>query len=313
MARPTFAQAEAEKAKAEGLAGIKVTITGPGGSRRELFTDAEGRYEVTHLKPGKYKVGADLPPQYYRDEYTEKELEVYDRGCASAHFAAIPNGVVSGRVVTAEGEPVAKAKVVLVRADLEGPGGMGDEAGVDYMEDKEGRFEIGQVPPGEYVLGVNVTWMPQPHSPYPPTYYPGAADRSGAAVIKVGLGERVADLLLRLPPPLAGRKVHGVVVWPDGTPAAGAEVYLSDVNYPDHTATGWDHKTDAQGRFTLTGLEGVTYRVHANAPKYPDKPYGESGIMHAEPPKVTLSSDAYGLRLVLASEGAVCKHYAGKK
>lgn len=312
VARPPYTQAKPEEAKPEGLPGIKITVTGPGGARRELFTDAEGRYEVTHLKPGKYKVEADLPSHYDRGERTAEELEVYDRGCASASFAAIPNGVVTGRVVTAEGEPVTEAKVVLVRADLDRPGEH-EEAGVDYMKDKEGRFEIGQVPPGEYVLGVNVTWMPQPDSPYPPTYYPGTADRSGAAVIKVGLGEKVPDLLLRLPPPLAERKVHGIVVWPDGTPAAGAEVHLSDVNHPDYTATGWDHKADAQGRFTLPGLEGVTYWVHARAPKYPNKPYNESGIMHAEPPKVTLAADAYGLRLVLASDGAVCQHYAEKK
>ena len=313
VARPPYTQPRPEEAKLEGLVGVKVVVEGPGGSRRELFTDAEGRYELTNLKPGAYKVSAELPPQYYRHVRGDDATTIADRGCAEVSFAAVPNGVVSGRVVSAEGEPVRKAEVALLRADAEGPLGLGDEAGKDYMDDAEGRFEIGQIPPGEYVLGVNLTAAPTSESPYPPTFYPGVTERAEASVIKLGLGEKAPDLLLRLPPPLGERGVSGVVVWPDGTPAAGAEVYLTASHRPGYNATGWGNQTDAEGRFTLRGFDGLTYFVQANAPRHPSKPYHESGMTHAEPPRVTLTADAYGLRLVLTSEGAVCEHYYERK
>lgn len=215
VARPAYTQDKPEEAKDEGIPGIKVIVTGPSG-RRELFTDAEGRYEISNLKAGVYKIDADLPPQYHRDELSNYKRRVYDRGCASADFPAIPNGVVAGRVLTAEGETVEKPDVVLLRADATGTLGLGDEVGASHENHAEGRFEIGQVPPGEYVLGINLTGSPKVEFPYPPTYFPGVTQRSEATVIKLGLGEKVSDLLLRLPPPLSRGSVSGVVVWPDG-------------------------------------------------------------------------------------------------
>ena len=130
------------------------------------------------------------------------------------------------------------ACAVLLRAGGAGTMGLRDEVGASHTEHAGGRFEIKQVPPGEYVLGINLTGSPKAGFPYPPTYFPGVTQRSEATVIKLGLGEKVSDLLLRLPPPLSRRGVGGVVVWPDGSPAAGAEVYLTDVNHPGYTTTG---------------------------------------------------------------------------
>ena len=314
VGRPPDYRLDKEKQKIEGLAGIKVTVRGAGGQRYELVTDTEGRYELAGLKPGEYEVQAALPDYYVKDDYyAARKLSIYDRGCASADFAAISNGRISGRIMDIEGLPVKKAKLVLLTADAQGTLSMRDEAGMDYVDDQQGRFEIGQVAPGEYVLGMNLTFAPDAESPYPPTYYPGVTERAEATTIKVGLGEHVKDLVLRLPPKLVERTVQGVVVWPDGSPAVGAEVYLADVNHPGYTVTGWEHKTDMQGRFTLPGLNGLTYWVHANAPRYPGKPYNEAGMTHAEPAKVTLTDSVFGLKLVLTSEGAVCKHYERKK
>lgn len=301
-------EAKVEERKIEGIAGIKITVTDSKGKRHELVTDAEGKYELSGLKPGEYEVKAELPAFYLQD-YTKGKLKVFDRGCASANFGAIPNGQIVGRIVDAEGQPVKKAKISLLRVDASAPLSRGDEVGFDYVNDEQGKFQIGQVTPGEYLLGINVTGSPDKDSPYPPTFYPGVTSRSEAASIKVGLGEKLDDLVLRLPPRLVERTVQGVVVWPDGNPAAGAEVFLMDVNNPGYTTTGWGNKTDASGRFTLPGFDGVTYWVHANAPKHPGKDYHESGLTHAEPPRVKLTDNVFEIKLVLTSEGAVCKHY----
>lgn len=299
--------------KAEGIAGITVTIEDAKGRQREVVTDAEGRYEVQGLKPGEYEVSAALPDYYYKSELSKHEIIVRDRGCAEASFDAIPDGRITGSVLDAEGKPLPKAKVVLIHADAGDYLTMDDEVATDYVgEDERGRFELGQVPPGEYLLGLNVTFSPDEDEPYAPTFYPGVRDRALATVIKVALGQKLKDYVLRAPPRLTERTVQGFVHWPDGTPAVGAHVHLTDRNHPGWIANG-STQTDAQGRFTLTGFDGITYWVLASMYASQTGPAEKRRETHAEPPSVTLTSNVSGLKLVLTSEGTLCKHYYTEK
>lgn len=286
--------------KVEGIAGITVTITGKRGEHIELVTDSSGAYEISSLKAGEYEVRAALPDYYYKDEYSIRKIKVSDRGCAREDFAAIPNGQISGRVVDAEGNPVKKAKITLIKSDADGFLSMRDELASAYVDDEEGRFKLTRVSPGEYLLVLNVTFSPDAEEPYPPTYYPGVRDRAEATIIKLGLGQKLSGYTLRLPPKLTERVIQGSVVWPDGRPAAEAEVYLTDENHPGWIANG-SVKTDTSGRFTIMGFEGIRYWVLANV----DSPKE----MHAEPPLTSPAGPVSGLRLVLTSEGNICKHY----
>jgi hypothetical protein len=297
----------------EGVTGITVTVKNARGQQQETVTDSAGRYELTGLKPGEYEVSAALPDYFYKDEYSTHKIRVYDRGCAEENFAAIPDGHIIGRVEDAEGKPIREAKVVLISAKAEGYLTMRDEISSDYIaKDAPGRFKFSQVPPGEYLLALNATSSPDAESPYPPTYYPGVTDRALATVIKVGLGQKLKDYVLRLPPKLAERTVQGFVLWADDTPAVDAEVRLVDHDHPGWTANGTT-KTDALGRFSLTGYDGLTYWVMASAAKFPDAPFEEQHPMHAEPPSVMLTNSVSGLKLVLTSEGSLCKHYYQEK
>jgi hypothetical protein len=219
---------------------------------------------VKGLKPGAYEVQAVLPDYSYKDEYSSvRKLVVHDRGCAQTNFSAIPNGHISGRIVDSNGHPVKKAVVVLIRADAEGRVSMGDEVAVDYVDNEQGRFEMGKISPGEYLLGLSITSSPDAEEPYPTTYYPGVRDRSQATLLRIGLAEKLPDLVLSLPAKLRERTVQGVVVWPDGSPAAGAEVHLSDQDHPELIANG-TVEVDASGRFKLIGYEGIRYWVLAS-------------------------------------------------
>jgi 5-hydroxyisourate hydrolase-like protein (transthyretin family) len=309
VAKPGYDEdAAGTERKPEGLPGITVTAKNARGKKLTAVTDAEGNYEFNALQPGDYEVQADLPDYYYRDEYSSvRKLHINDRGCGIAHFVAAVNGRVAGRVVDAEGNPVVYIEVRLVSADVDEVHRAFSERGMDNT-DNEGRFEIEQMPPGRYLLGVNLENRPDHEHPYPRTYYPGVAARVEATVIEIGLGQKQSVRELRLPSRLVERTAQGIVVWPDGTPATGAEVYMTHINRPGYSVSG-TAKADAQGRFMLAGLDGQTYFVHAHAPKYPSKPYNESGQTHAEPPQVTLAENAFGLKLVLTSDGAVCQHY----
>jgi hypothetical protein len=85
------------KAVAEAL----IKIEG-GGVRREVRPDAEGRYRVSGLPPGKFKVVVDLPDRYSADR-AEREISVVDRGCGSIDFYVFDNGRVSGKWLMLKG------------------------------------------------------------------------------------------------------------------------------------------------------------------------------------------------------------------
>jgi hypothetical protein len=65
-----------------------------------------------------------------------------------------------------------------------------------------GEFEFSILPPGDYLLGVNLN-RPQSGPPYPPTYYPGTTNRNEARLIHIGEGSVQDNVDLALPPALA--------------------------------------------------------------------------------------------------------------
>jgi len=81
------------------IAETLVRIEGEG-VRREIRPDAEGRYRIAGLPPGKYKIALQLPDALTVNE-AEREVSISDRGCASQNFYVQDNGRLSGRVIDA--------------------------------------------------------------------------------------------------------------------------------------------------------------------------------------------------------------------
>src|SRR5262245_47388359 len=128
--------------KEVGVSGPDVSITIEGEENKEARPDREGNFRISGLRPGKYKVKVHLPDTLTTYQ-AEKELTVADRGCASQVWYVTDNGEVSGRVVDAEGRPIAKILVTLVKPN-EDP-----RTAEDYRMDQtdmDGRFKISPVP-----------------------------------------------------------------------------------------------------------------------------------------------------------------------
>ena len=123
-------------------------------------------------------------------------------------------------------------------------------------------MEWAQLPPGRYLLGVNLTKPPTPEQPYPRTFYPGVSDPAAAMVIQVGPGERVELEPFTYPGPMRVIPIRGTAVRPNSQVAP-------DINIQLLTAEGRfvaSTRTDREGRFTLQGMEGLRYQVRAIAP-----------------------------------------------
>ena len=244
------------------LAGVGVRVEGPGASH-ELKTDARGAFRAKGLAPGTYRLRLSLPPGLAHGGEAKRtvggEVKVVARGCAEADFYVESDTNIGGRVVDALGQPAAKLPLQLRGA----PSDQRNNNTFRFARtDAEGRFEFKVIPPGEYLLGLRILDASGENLPYPRTYYPGVTPKAGASVIRVGEGESVRDIEFRLPPPLAERGVEGFVVWEDGRPAPGANIYLSEFAEGEMVSLS-SSRADEHGRFTLKVYEGLTYKMSA--------------------------------------------------
>ena len=250
-------------AKPDDPANSEISIVIEGESqRKEVRPNAEGTFTVSGLPAGKYKVSVNLPDTLttWRNE---SEVTVTDRGCAAAAWYVTDNGRVNGRVFNADGEPVARILVGLVQ-----PGSNPKENHVKLVRtDDEGNFKFTAVPRGRYLIAVNHTRFVELNDPtksYPPTFYPGVADETQAQAITVGPGEKVNDLVVRIPTKQAPSTVKINVVWADGTPVTKATVTITDVTQAE-AAIGYAASTDAQGQHTIEGYVGEKLVIEARS------------------------------------------------
>ncbi|HLL15736.1 MAG TPA: carboxypeptidase-like regulatory domain-containing protein [Pyrinomonadaceae bacterium] len=282
------------------LAGVKVTARGEGRTF-EALTDTEGNYHLRDLPPGGYQVTPAYPAHLSSDNGSQL-ARVIARGCAQLDFYTHSDARIKGRVLDPQGRPLPEVKVDLIQAD-------GPEISLKGMygfTDKDGNYELKAVPPGRFLLGLNLSSAPDERLPYPRTYYPGVGSAAQATVIAVSEGSKLPSYDLQLPPRYADRIVEVVVTWPDGRPAGDAMLRLEDPDYWwSSGATRFKKVEGQEGRYHVTGFEGITYWMHAHVNL-------KSGQMHAEPVKFTLREDAEPIKLVITSPGGTCSHYRRK-
>ncbi|HEU4766284.1 MAG TPA: hypothetical protein VFS77_02890 [Pyrinomonadaceae bacterium] len=279
------------------MAGVKIMITGPG-QKIDAVTDQSGEYRVTGLPPGDYDAFPELPANLAatssRDQQDNfgrvtgrKPVTLVDRGCDEISFSVHFSGMVSGKVVQANGEPAKEVQVNLALGE--------DEDKYWYTwTDKEGRYEFLMVQPGSYLLGFNLRWVPDKDDPYPKTYYPGVKTRSEASLITVGEGEKLKGYDLTLPPALSARELKVTVVWPDGRPAVNVGVGY-EVN-SDMSSPGERVETDEKGTVTLKLFDNHRYIIYSAAER-------NGKDFHAKPVDLLVDKNLKPLKLVLDKEG----------
>jgi len=274
---------------------ISITIEGES-QRKEIRPDAQGRFSISGLPAGKYKITLHLPDALTTSK-NEYEIMVADRGCGGVRWYVTDNGRVNGRVVNADGEPVANILVGLVE-----PGGNPKENQVklDRTDDK-GNFDFSAVPRGRYLITVNHTRFPEPDDPtnaYPPSFYPGVIDKEQAQAINVGPGEQLNDLVIRVPPKLPPSVVKVSVVWSDGSPVTKAFLSVTDVTQSDSSLTR-SVQTDEQGQVTINGYVGQKLVISARSDRtWVPSPRNEP-MERAETARVTVDRPTQTVRIVI--------------
>jgi hypothetical protein len=259
-----------------------------------VFTDKKGEFTVKQLKPGKYKIEPEFPPNYTSEQKFE-EVTLDDRGSAAVAFEMYIDGKVTGRVFDKDGNDFNSIFLELL--------GEGEPVG-GFSTGEDGVFEITGAPPGEYVLTLEM--QNRDYKKNKLYYYPGTFEREKATKIRVGLGERVDGLEFRLPAESVVRTIEGEVVWNDGTPAADVEVHLlcPRSTTPDGftiESSGTSTQTDKEGRFRLEAFMGETYWLEARGSKAGKNPIVDG--MHSRSRKLSINDNVKNLKLTLSQAG----------
>jgi protocatechuate 3,4-dioxygenase beta subunit len=219
----------------------RVTVNSPGlgGEGRMTSTDADGRYEIKDLPPGRYTVAVNRSG-YLRLTYGQrrpfeqgKPLQVADKDIVDGVDFLLPRmSLITGRIVDETGEPISGVRVFAMRtAYFEGRRRLVPVAGGPIaMTDDTGQYRILGLTPGSYFVmsDVRETWTVNVNGVeqtlgYAPTYFPGTASVSDARRITVGVGEEASNNDFPLVPGRAA-SVSGFATDSQGRPLAGRQV-----------------------------------------------------------------------------------------
>ena len=271
---------------------LEVRLSGNG---RTLTTTAKaGRYEFSGLPAGNYGLSVVVPDGYTTSMPTRPAEIQNPRACFESDFGLTPSGRISGWVVDKSGRGVPKVEVEATAADI-----VLDRQKylqtVSARSDDSGLFELRELPPGRYIVGLNLQDFPTQYRPYARTIFPGGNEPPMAIELELGQSANLGHWVI--PPPLAVIKLTGTITWKDGTPAAGVYVGLSDIGQdaasPARGAGGAMSGTD--GRFVVDAREGRSYRFIA-------RPAGTGPLLRISAPQIDARAGVGPIAIVIEQD-----------
>ncbi|WP_182111761.1 carboxypeptidase regulatory-like domain-containing protein [Actinotalea sp. JY-7876] len=282
------------------LAGVSVSAQPVGGGMGGgTTTDAQGRYTIRGLRAADYTVSfypsGDSPYvfEYYDDAASTgaaKAVRVTAGAAVRGVDATLAlGGVVTGLVTGPEGAPLRGAMVSLQSLEDDGIWGGSATTAAD------GRYTVPRVPAGQYRVRVD----PGADSDAVPGWWGGVGTPS---TLTVSAGQTRAGIDVRLP---LGGTVSGTVRAFDGSPVAGAEVYLDS---DDGGGEGAFAVTAADGTYVARGVPAGSFTAWVwpgrddLAPRYwRDK----ASAADADRIEIALGTSRAGIDFTLPPAGAV--------
>lgn len=217
-------------------------FTGPRGrnAQQRVVTGDDGRFRFADLRPQESVVVTAEKQGYSGLQLSGVTPPIGEDLKLVLQRAAI----VRGRVVDDSGAPVPGLRILATAPDQTGMMPVGRILG-QTQSGREGEFEIEGLPAGSLRLqAAGEAWQP-----------------TTSPALELTPGEVYEDLVLQV---TRGLVLSGIVHRSDGRPVVGAELRAESLQPDIRTFMGVSAVSDAQGRFTLAGLEpgGVTIVAH---------------------------------------------------
>jgi hypothetical protein len=166
-------------------------------------TDPEGNYRISRVPAGQYQV-APIAPTFVITEMMvaghQGKLVILTEGESvdGIDFTLVKGGVITGKVLDADGRPVVEEPLSLTAADSDNP--VMQVQQFNFRTDDRGVYRIFGMPAGRYRVAVGQSsrmaalGTGQPRRPYRLTFHPDAADASQATIVEVLEGGESAGI-----------------------------------------------------------------------------------------------------------------------
>ncbi|HEX7318243.1 MAG TPA: carboxypeptidase regulatory-like domain-containing protein [Pyrinomonadaceae bacterium] len=227
--------------------------------RSASVTDAEGKFRLTGVPAGTYSL-AVAGAYVVRASDRAKAVTVKDGQEAGGFELTLERGgVITGRVLDAEGQPLIGARVSSHVLRESAPRLNVVLTYNSAETDDRGVYRLYGLPAGRYTISLTPRLPPGAGGPPPVTYYPGVTDESKAESVEVKAGDEKEDIDITL-----GRRddtfsVTGRVVEDEtGKPVPGIGCDYAELN---RLAQGPPPgcKTDAKGEFRIERVRPGRY------------------------------------------------------
>lgn len=240
-------------------------------------TDADGRYRLTNVLPGRYRVSAFAPAYVIEGESNPflpgvtvnvgegENVETLD-------FSLTRGGVITGKVIDEDGQPIIGEPVTAYKLGIDGkrqPDSLLNRMSVRWETDDRGVYRIFGLEPGRYLIVSGSSGMGSAPriggaggGRYRRTFYPEAAEEAQAKVIEVKRGEEIADIDIKVTAPAKGYIATGHVIDADtGKPLPGVTINCSATRSDENSSGVQIAITNSLGQFRVEGLIPNSYRA----------------------------------------------------
>ena len=252
----------------------QVRATSGGGRAHITSTDSEGRFELRDLPAGRWEISASKAG-YVSLRYGQRRpfeagrpIELADAQTLERVDVSLPRGAaITGRVFDEFGDPVAGARVQVMRYQIvQGARRLTPSGGGDQSDDT-GAFRLFGLMPGDYYVSATVRALPvdDPNDAmsYAPTYFPGTGNLAEAQRVTVSLSEEQSNINFSLSPVRTVR-ISGVALDSMGAPLNNG---MLNLNSGDGNALpgmfGGGTRVRADGSFTMVNVAPGSYTLTA--------------------------------------------------
>lgn len=237
-------------------------------------TDAEGRYRLTDVAPGAYRVSVFAPAHAVEGEREiltpGKIVNVADGdNVEDIDFSLTRGAVITGKVTDEKDRPVIAAPVNAYKLDAGGrrrsAGSLG-YAVVRWDTDDRGIYRIFGLEAGRYLVVADIGSGVRTGYGYLRTFHPDAVEEAQASVVEVESGEEAANIDIKVAPMAKGYVVTGRLVEVEsGDPIPGVTVIYNSTGRRGSGSGSGSRVTNSLGEFRFESVAPNSYRALAFA------------------------------------------------
>ena len=245
------------------------------GPPRLASTDANGNFELRDMPAGRWTLMASKAGFVTRRLGQTRPFESVPpldvaeaQQIDHANFVLPRGAAVTGRVYDEYGDPVAGARVQVMRYQMLRGRRQLTPTGVVDQTDDTGAYRLYGLSPGEYYVsgslrGTLLEAAADDGTRYAPTYYPGTGNVAEAQRVTVGTGEELAGINFALLP-VRSVRVSGIVVDSAGMPLTNGVISLANEVDGEGEQFGAG-RIRPDGAFTITNVSPGSYALIATA------------------------------------------------